>query len=364
VEDAAHLKRGITERGLPKKPSAKVIKDLTEEWRTVRLECLRQAKEVLQAMQDIQPFNVSKLVRNLWCHTDILQTSWADPTVTREDLLAGSVAEIANEVASGGTVENLAIDITLVSEGLLADSTSRPRHVIVLNDENPMREYTLQWNSEVFLQTTHVAFEPLLHKLYDKLYMNDLKALFPRMRVCCIQIFATDHVPRALAFVQDMLFLVEKLVVCIYAAGGWYCCRDRPLWGLLRALAKTQPKLVLVPHKLDLTQEWRKMITGQKSIWDAEVDEDEYEKLPTIAERREYWTGVVRSSVWRDKEKVYVEEELLIRHPEEANPAIASAWMDKARKHFDDFALPGTRTPIDDLETICDPLSMINVSIP
>ncbi|KAH9932856.1 uncharacterized protein B0H18DRAFT_952047 [Fomitopsis serialis] len=360
----ARLKRGFSIFGYPRNPSPEELEELTEQWRTVRLEYIGQAKRILQDMQDIRPFRVQKLIRNLWCHTDILQAARFDSTVTRDDALAEPVAEIANEVASAGTVEKLAIDITLASQGWLSESTSRPRHVMILQDEFPERGYNLQWNSKVFLQTTHVVIEPLLYKFYHMLPMKGLKTLFPRMRVCCIQILVTEDVPRALAFVQDMLFVVEKLVVSINAVRGWYCCRDQPLWSVLRALAKTQPKLVLVPHKLDMKQEWRKILTDQKNIWDAEVDEDEYEKLPTIAEREEYWTRIVRSGMWHDKEKVYVEEELLARHPEEANPANASAWMEEAQKHFDDIALPGARTPIDDLEAICDPYSMMGISLP
>ncbi|TFY55718.1 hypothetical protein EVJ58_g8072 [Rhodofomes roseus] len=322
VQAAAQIKHTSANCGRPRKPSQEEVEELTERWETVRIQYNRQAREVQEAMQDEGALNIPS----------------GGGGVGRNDRETGD----RHHLGLGG---------------LACQQQVAPRHVLILRDEYPTRPYHFFWPNKLFQQTTHVAFEPMLHEIYAKFPAKGLKSLFPRVRCCGIQIMdamiTRAELGRAVQFVRELLSVLDKLVVSIYTGAGWYCCRDAPIWLALRALAKTQPKLVVLPHQVSFTTEWEKLVTdGEETIWDAQVDEDECEKLPTKASREENWNEAFFGSArWLSGSRIHVDEKRITRYKEETATRTA-ALEDKLRSFLDDLTVPGVCTPLEDLEAM------------
>lgn len=306
LQGKARVKRTQGVRGRPKKLSAEETEQLAAEWNTITIGSLRQAKTLLDQANEQHPALARNLVKNLWCHTTVLADSKGDPTLTRADILSDPAREIVANLASGGTVENLAIDVTLLSEGWLFNTAARPSHVMVLSDEFPCRPYTLSWRTRLFEKTTHVVFQPLLGELLPRMPVHGgLKALFPKMRFCCIQIDAVADTKQATAFVEQFLSTVDRL--CIFVGTGFeqYCTSDAPIWVAMRALTKQHPKLAVFPYQISFKKEWEKLLAGEETIWEAEVDDELCEALqPTVNHEVNWQAAFSGSSRWDEEDNL------------------------------------------------------------
>ncbi|KZT69128.1 hypothetical protein DAEQUDRAFT_277274 [Daedalea quercina L-15889] len=357
VQNAGRIKRTLVEHGRPKtKLSAEEVRQLAVEWETVRMDYLRQAKAMYEAIEDAHPFRIPALVRNFWCHTAVIQESRSDPTITREDVLGEQAKDIATVLISAGTLQKVAIDITLLSEGWLSDSSARPLHAMILRDEYPSRPYSLMWRTKVFEKTTHVALEPCLHEIYHKFPAKGFKALFPRLRFCCIQVDVSDDVGRVVAFIrEEMLCTLERVVVYVFAGVSWYCSRDAPIWLALQVLAKEHSNLAVLPHQIGFKTEWAKLLAGQGTIWEAELDEDVYEKLPSsIGHDVDWIKGFFGSARWHEEGLIRIEKHPLRPYQDAVDPSKGPTWMEKACMFFEDLALPGALTPYEELRVLCE----------
>lgn len=315
LQAAARVKRTQAVRGRPKKPTAEEVEELESEWKTVAINHLRWAKSLLERANETYPALVRKLIKNLWCHTTVLEDSKADPTLTRVDILGAPAMEIVTDLASGGMIENLAIDVTLLSEGWLFHNAARPSHVMVLSDEYPCRPYNLSWRTRLFEKTTHVAFQPLLKDLIPRMPVHGLKALFPKMRSCCIQVGAMDDARQAAAFVRALLPTLDRLAVFVSSGLHLHCTSDAPMWVIMRAMAKQNSNLVVFPYQIMFRAEWEKLIAGQESIWEAEPDEEVIENLsPAVHCDLDWRIGFSGSSRWHDEGAIHcVEDSLLLQ---------------------------------------------------
>lgn len=313
LQGEARAKRTQAVRGRPKKLSAKETKRLEAEWNTIAINSLRQAKTLLDHANELHAALIVKLVKNMWCHTAIIADSRGDPTLTRADALGDPAKEIVTKLASGGMVENLAIDVTLLSEGWLFHNPARPSHVMVLSDEYLCRAYTLSWRTRLFEETTHVAFQPLLHELFPRMPAHGLRELFPNMRFCCIQIDAMGDTKQAVAFVEDFSVTLDRLVVFVRPSLGQYCTSDAPMWVAMRALAKQHPKLAVFPHQISFRAEWEKLVGGEETIWEAEVDEELCQTLkPATSYEVDWRVAFSGSARWHGEDDTPSDEDSLL----------------------------------------------------
>ena len=310
----ARMKRTQVVRSRPKKPSAEEAEQLASEWETVTINHLRWAKSLLERANETYPALTRKLIKNLWCHTTVLEDSKGDPTLTRADILGAPAMEIVRDLASGGMVQNLAIDITLLSEGWLFHNAARPSHVMVLRDEYPCRPYNLCWRTRLFEKTTHVAFQPLLQDLIPCMPAHGFRALFPKMRSCCIQVGAMDDRWQAVRFVNGLLPTLERLAVFVNPGYCRYCTSDAPMWVVMRDMARQHPNLVVFPHQIMFRTEWEKLLAGQQSIWESRPDEEVCENLsPAVDHTLDWRMGFFGSWRWHEDAIRCVEDSLLLK---------------------------------------------------
>ncbi|EPS98290.1 hypothetical protein FOMPIDRAFT_1017838 [Fomitopsis schrenkii] len=247
-----------------------VAVDPVDLWKTVELWHGRQAQDVARRLsEDVD--DIPPLVRNLHAHSSLRDVNDWSPPLTLHDVLGIYGKDVANALTKAGELQCLAIDMSLVAAGWLADSAARPSHVLLLQDTAmPGRSCALSVCPQVFKQATHVVVEP--NWLYLRRVLPHPRSLFPALQYCCIQVDAfPPSADQTVTLVQELLRVrkLVKLVVCMQFG----CTRDAPVWKALSALSATEEKLRVLPHGFGPGTEWQAVITGGSTVFNVPLVE-------------------------------------------------------------------------------------------
>ncbi|KZT69167.1 hypothetical protein DAEQUDRAFT_727064 [Daedalea quercina L-15889] len=336
--------------------SAEEANDLTNRWTTVELRHRRQALAVADALAEANGTYIPSFVHNLRVHTVLQDPCEWVPPLTRTDVLGDSVKGVASALTTAGKLRCLAIDLTLMSEGWLADSVARPTHVMLLEDTaSPSRARGFTASPKIFERTTHVVVEPLWNRLQH--VMPSLRCLFPKLQYCCIQVAAASEsdTDEVIMLIRGLLKSrrLEKLVVCMRVVPGLHRSRDAPAWNALNELSKSEEKFFVLPHSCLCWAEWQAMLADQSTVFN--ITEDEMrEKIRMIGSQDSEWEENDSAPQQQAVPDEVEFDEAVLGFCEDipAVPRGGTPWTEIARAGFDDLAIPGMPTAEDDLRNM------------
>ena len=239
--------------------------DFASRWATVELWHSRQAYQIARTLSNDTDNLIPPLVRNLHVHSSLQDVNSWNPPLTTHDALFHYGKNVADALTKAGTLQCLAIDVSLVAAGWLAESAARPLRVALLEDTaNPGRSPAMSTCPMIFAKATHVVFEP--DWVHLRRFLPHPRTLFPALQYCCIQVDAAPlSVDETVSLVHELLRVrrLEKLVVCMRSN----CRREAPVWKALNKLCATEEKLRVLPHHCSLSSEWRAMIRGESAVF-------------------------------------------------------------------------------------------------
>jgi len=101
-------------------------------------------------------------IRSLWIRADRTTIFDSDPRFQSAHWLKGPLKEVESALVTANTPQNLAVDITLLSEGWFISTNAQPSQVVLLESEDPTKSSSSGFHGIKLHPYSH--FELLLHR--------------------------------------------------------------------------------------------------------------------------------------------------------------------------------------------------------
>jgi len=202
-------------------------------------------------------------IRSLWIRADRTTIFDSDPRFQSAHWLKGPLKEVESALVTANTPQNLAVDITLLSEGWFISTNAQPSQVVLLESEDLI--VGVPW-----------------HKVAPLLPLRAPFASFKALTHLCVQLPACMNPSEALNLVLLIMNSRKfvRLVICLDNGLSTTCPVNNIVWDVLSTSLSRQIEkklLILFPRAMPMSVEWDGIIGIGRSIWDRINDPKELE---------------------------------------------------------------------------------------